>query len=236
MSSAPIGATAPQAGVMPTNAAISPELAPSEVARPVSSFSTSSHAHTPAHAAAIVFSTTTAALLPAASAEPPLKPNQPKNRMPEPSMVSGRLCGRGGFGKVLRLPSTSTSASAAMPALMCTAVPPAKSTAFRVLAIQPPATAPSAESKANTQCATGKYTSAAHTPANSIHAPNFIRSATAPEISATVMAANSNWNPDTSAGGNAGSAGAASNCAEPRNSSGSPSRPSPPSESPSTAE
>ena len=49
-------------------------------------------------------------------------------------------------------------------------------------------------SKANTQCATGKYTSTAHRPAKTIHAPNFIRSAAAPEISATVMAANSAWN------------------------------------------
>ncbi len=49
-------------------------------------------------------------------------------------------------------------------------------------------------SKANTQCATGKYTSTAHSVAKPIHAPNFIRSATAPEISATVIAANSAWN------------------------------------------
>ena len=49
-------------------------------------------------------------------------------------------------------------------------------------------------SKANTQCATGKYTSTAQNTANTIHAPNFIRSATAPEIRATVMAAKSAWN------------------------------------------
>ncbi len=49
-------------------------------------------------------------------------------------------------------------------------------------------------SNANTQCATGKYTRIAHTAANTIQAPNFIRSAAAPDISATVIAANSAWN------------------------------------------
>ena len=43
---------------------------------------------------------------------------------------------------------------------------------------------------ANTQCATGKYTSVAQSPTNTSQAPNLIRSATAPEISATVMIAN----------------------------------------------
>ncbi|SLJ82669.1 Uncharacterised protein [Mycobacteroides abscessus subsp. abscessus] len=38
---------------------------------------------------------------------------------------------------------------------MCTAVPPAKSMALRLLAIQPPSS-PVYPSKANTQCATGK--------------------------------------------------------------------------------
>ena len=78
---------------------------------------------------------------------------------------------------------------------MCTAVPPAKSIAFSLLAIQPPTeSSVTTPSNANTQCATGKYTSTAHTAAKTIQAPNFIRSAAAPEISATVMAANSAWN------------------------------------------
>ena len=78
---------------------------------------------------------------------------------------------------------------------MCTAVPPAKSIAFSLLAIQPPTeSSVTTPSNANTQCATGKYTRTAHAAAKTIHAPNFIRSATAPEISATVIAANSAWN------------------------------------------
>ena len=76
---------------------------------------------------------------------------------------------------------------------MCTAVPPAKSIATSLFAIQPPVSAvpPSNE---NTQWATGKYTNVTHSPANSSHPPNLRRSATAPEISATVMIANINWN------------------------------------------
>ena len=105
------------------------------------------------------------------------------------------MCGLRSWPNIADLPSTIATASAAAPALMCTAVPPAKSIALRLLAIQPPTeSSVTTPSKANTQCATGKYTSTAQTVAKTIHAPNFIRSATAPEISATVMAANSAWN------------------------------------------
>ena len=76
---------------------------------------------------------------------------------------------------------------------MCTAVPPAKSIALSLLAIHPPVS-PVTPSNANTQWATGKYTNVAHRPANTSQPPNFSRSATAPEISATVMMANINWN------------------------------------------
>ena len=94
-----------------------------------------------------------------ATAEPALNPNQPNHSRPAPSMTSVRLCGRmGSLPKPIRLPSTSASARPAAPALMCTAVPPAKSRALRSLAIQPPAlSAPAvAPSKAKTQWATGK--------------------------------------------------------------------------------
>ncbi len=71
-------------------------------------------------------------------------------------MTSVRLCGRiGSRGHPRRLPSTMHRASAAAPALMCTAVPPAKSIAARSFAIQPP-TAAVTSSNENTQCATGK--------------------------------------------------------------------------------
>ena len=85
-------------------------------------------------------------------------------------MTKGRLCGRmASLPKPLRLPSTRIRARAAAPALMCTAVPPAKSSAPSRLTIQPPlfsanspaeapAPAPSSSAtpKAKTQWATGK--------------------------------------------------------------------------------
>jgi hypothetical protein len=141
---------------MATKPAIAPDMPPRVVACPSRRRSTSSQARIAAQVALKVLSMTTDALLPAASAEPPLKPNHPNHRMPAPRATNGRLLGRDCRGQPVRLPMTSTSARAATPALMCTAVPPAKSTAPSLLAIQPPITLPSAESKANTQCATGK--------------------------------------------------------------------------------
>ncbi|CAM5548866.1 hypothetical protein SGRIM128S_00096 [Streptomyces griseomycini] len=83
-----------------------------------------------------------------AGLEPALKPNQPNHRSPAPSMTSGRLCGRiGSFLKPMRLPMTRITPRAAAPALMWTAVPPAKSMTPSSKA-QPPAP--------QTQCATGK--------------------------------------------------------------------------------
>ncbi len=82
------------------------------------------------------------------SHEPALNPNQPNHSRPEPSITSGRLCGRiGSFLKPTRLPMTRITPRAAAPALMWTAVPPAKSIAPRSNA-QPPVP--------QTQCATGK--------------------------------------------------------------------------------
>ena len=91
-----------------------------------------------------------------------------------------------------RVPSTSTTASAAMPALMCTTVPPAKSSAPRRNS------QPAGE---NTQCATGAYTTSAQSPRNQTHAENFMRSAIAPVISAGVMTANIIWNAENDSGG-----------------------------------
>ena len=66
----------------------------------------------------------------ASSAEPALKPNQPNQRSEAPIMVIVRLCGAiGSRPKPTRLPSTNAPTSPATPALMCTTVPPAKSSA-----------------------------------------------------------------------------------------------------------
>ena len=78
---------------------------------------------------------------------------------------------------------------------MCTAVPPAKSNALSLLAIQPPRLpVPVKPSKENTQCATGKYTTVTQIATNSVHDQNFALSAMAPEISAGVITANMSWN------------------------------------------
>jgi hypothetical protein len=71
-----------------------------------------------------------------------------------------------------------------MPALMCTTVPPAKSSA------------PSWNSQPvglNTQWATGAYTSTNHSPRNATQPANFMRSAVAPVMSAGVITANIIW-------------------------------------------
>src|SRR6185312_10991298 len=192
---APIGVTAPQAGVMATSPATAPEAAPTPVTCPSLIFSTPSQARVAAQVAVNVVTITIAADVPAASADPPLNAYQPAHSRPAPSSVSGTLCGLRNFPKPRDLPSTIATASAAAPELMCTAVPPAKSMALSLLAIQPPvASGVTTPSNANTQCATGKYTRIAHAVANVIQAPNFIRSAAAPDTSATVIAAKSAWN------------------------------------------
>ncbi len=82
------------------------------------------------------------------SQDPALKPNQPNQSRPAPSITRGRLCGRiGSFLKPTRLPMTRMTPRAAAPALMWTAVPPAKSMTPS-LNSQPPAP--------HTQWATGK--------------------------------------------------------------------------------
>ena len=108
--------------------------------------------------APIVLIQATEASVLAPRAEPALKPNQPNQSRPAPIITSGRLCGRiGSRFQPTRLPSTRASARPAAPALMCTAVPPAKSIAPSLLAIQPPVKpGPVVSSKANTQWATGK--------------------------------------------------------------------------------
>jgi hypothetical protein len=102
--------------------------------------------------------------------------------MPVPISVSGRECGGIGVpGQPRRRPMTMTTASAAIPALMCTTVPPAKSSAPRLN---------SHPSGAKTQCATGAYTRIDHNTRNATHAPKRMRSAIAPVMSAGVITAN----------------------------------------------
>ena len=98
-------------------------------------------------AAVLVFVNASAATAFAASAEPALKPNQPNHNSPAPSSTSGTLWGTMGVRlKSRRAPSARAATKADTPALTCTTVPPAKSSAPRVCS-QPPAP--------HTQCASG---------------------------------------------------------------------------------
>src|SRR5689334_415650 len=154
--SAPRTFTDEQDGVIATRPATMPDAAPSEVAFPSRILSTSSQASIAVPVATVVVTNVDAAIPPELSADPALKPYQPNHSRPAPSITNGRLCGRIGVpGQPLRLPRTRANAKPAAPELICTAVPPAKSIALSLLAIQPPVS-PVKPSNANTQCATGK--------------------------------------------------------------------------------
>ena len=86
--------------------------------------------------------------------------------------------------KPLRLPSTIAATSAEAPLVMCTTVPPAKSSVPRARS-QPPVP--------HTQWAIGSYTKVAHSRVNSTNALKRLRSAKAPVMSAGVMTANIIW-------------------------------------------
>src|SRR5205085_5523124 len=138
-----------------------------------------------AAAAVLVVMKAVAAVALAPRAEPALKPNQPNQRMPVPISVHGRAWGgMASLGQPFRLPITRMRTSAAIPALMWTTVPPAKSRAPR-LNSQPWGL--------KTQWATGEYTRTLHAPRKATHPPNLRRSAVAPVMRAGVMMANIIW-------------------------------------------
>ncbi|MNH21178.1 hypothetical protein D3C79_809750 [compost metagenome] len=94
----------------------------------------------------------------------------------------------------MRLPSTRQQTRPAIPALMCTTVPPAKSST--------PQSHISAPSPLQTMCAIGAYTRVNQMPMNTSIAENFMRSAKAPTISAGVMMAKVIWKVMNTASGN----------------------------------
>src|ERR1700757_2692166 len=160
MAKAPTGPTKPDAGVIATSPATAPEQRPTTVGLPFSAHSTSIQVK-PATAVAIcVTSMAMPACMPAVTAEPALKPNQPTHSSEAPMKVSTMLCG----GAVsLRLPSTSAAIRPATPALMWTTVPPAKSSTLTQASELPELKKPSGP---HTQCAIGAYTTMAHRPMN----------------------------------------------------------------------
>ena len=90
---APIRPTLPAAGVMATRPATAPEAAPSIEALPFISASPMDQASTAAAVAEKVFMKASTALVPASSAEPALKPNQPTHSSEAPTIVSVSECG-----------------------------------------------------------------------------------------------------------------------------------------------
>src|SRR5262245_9974765 len=140
------GAMYAHAGVIATRPATAPEEAPTRVGFALI-HSTMIQPSSAAAVATWVLTNATAVTLSAVSSEPALKPNHPNHSRPAPSATNGTLCGlKPSLGQPTRLPSTRASARAAEPALMCTAVPPAKSSACSLVKMKPPP---------QIQCATG---------------------------------------------------------------------------------
>src|SRR2546423_9673895 len=187
MASAPMGPTKPLAGVMATSPATAPDAAPTVVAFPCLIHSGMIQPSTAVAVARWVATNALPARAPDVSALPALNPNQPNHRMAAPSTTNGTLCGtNASFPHPRRFPRYRAHARAATPALMCTTVPPAKSSAPRCEAPRNP--------PPHTQCATGEYTMIDHSVRNISHPENFIRSAKAPVMRAGVMTANISWN------------------------------------------
>src|SRR5690349_12611207 len=136
----------PAVGVIATSPTTMAVAAPTAVGLRDRAASRNVHTSSVAAGAIIVVTNASAAIGFAARALPALNPNHPNHRSPAPSRVSGTLCGNSeddGYSR--RLPTTTAATNAAMAALTCTTVPPAKSSAPHCDSQPPP----------QTQCATG---------------------------------------------------------------------------------
>src|SRR5207249_4231570 len=192
MTIAPVASTYPHAGVMMTRPPTAPEQNPSTLGLPRSAYSSIAHVNDATAVARVVVINAFAAIPLGASALPALKPYQPTQSKPVPTMQSTMLWGAiTSFLNPIRCPRRMQRTSADQPEDMCTTVPPAKSMAvifaagFHTPFIQP--------SIPHTMWAIGKYTANIQTPTKTSTATNFIRSATAPIINAGVMIANISW-------------------------------------------
>src|SRR5580704_1790510 len=121
---APTGPTKPEAGVMATRPATTPEQMPMTVGLPRCDHSKNIQVSAATAVAIWVTVMAMPARIPALTAEPALKPNQPTHNSAAPMKVSTTLWA----GPVsLRLPSMNAHIRPATPELTCTTVPPAKS-------------------------------------------------------------------------------------------------------------
>src|SRR6266542_1664259 len=128
---APETVTNPQAGVITTRPATAPEQKPRMLGLPLTAHSVIAQANEPTAVAMVVVMKALAETMSAATADPALKPYQPTQSMPVPTMHRTMLCvGIGCLPKPRRLPRIKHKMSADQPELMCTTVPPAKSIAL----------------------------------------------------------------------------------------------------------
>jgi hypothetical protein len=88
-----MGFTKPDAGVMATNPATDPEIAPKALGLLLRNHSAAAHPAAAAAAAKCVATNALVAKLPALSALPALKPNQPTHNMHAPIKLNTTLCG-----------------------------------------------------------------------------------------------------------------------------------------------
>src|SRR5579859_5131934 len=190
MASAERGPTNPAAGVIATSPATAPEIAPSALARPFFSHSAALQLKAAAAAPKCVATNALLAKPPEESALPALKPNQPTHSRHAPIKLSTMLCGGiGCFGYPTRFPMYNAQTSAETPEVICTTVPPAKSSVGNL----PPSEAFRNPPLPQTMCASGAYTIKNHSVMKSTVPLNFMRSAVAPVIKAGVITANINW-------------------------------------------
>src|SRR5882724_1115404 len=102
---APFAVTKPQAGVMTTKPATAPEQKPSTLGLPLTSHSAIGQTKDATAVAIVVVVNALAAITSAPTALPALKPYQPTQSMPVPTMQSTMLCGGiGCLPKPMRLP------------------------------------------------------------------------------------------------------------------------------------
>src|SRR5438874_13811855 len=155
MITAPVEVTNPQAGVITTRPATAPEQKPRTEGLPLNIHSAIAQVKDATAVAMVVVMNALAAMPSAATAEPALKPYQPTQSMPVPTIQRTMLCGGiGSLPKPRRLPRIKHRINADHPEDMCTTVPPAKSIALIFAsAFQTPFINPS---EPQTMCASGK--------------------------------------------------------------------------------
>src|SRR5204863_9452337 len=93
MSTAPVGATYPQAGVITTSPATAPEQNPSTLGLPRSAYSSMAQINDATAVASVVLMNAFAAIPSGARALPALNPYQPTQSKPVPTMQSTMPCG-----------------------------------------------------------------------------------------------------------------------------------------------